>query len=170
MQARSTLGLILGLSLACSACAGVALAKRVELKPWRQGSVSGYSAPDLRLEVVESPEELRPILTWIRANSLGASPVREDEIDFSQSILVAAFLGSRPTGGFGIKIEKAEIRRGTFRVKVKIETPPKGHLLTQTLTSPFAMARIERSALKGVRRIEWTDARGRRLHFEPRSQ
>ena len=61
-----------------------------------RGGMSGVSAP--REAVARTREEW--VALW-RAHSAGqAAP----DVDFSNQLIVAVFLGSRPTAGFGVEI------------------------------------------------------------------
>lgn len=59
-------------------------------------------------------------------------------IDFKTNIVVAAFLGTKPTGGYGVKINKIG-----NAVQISPIEPPKDAMLTMSLTNPFAVAKIE---------------------------
>lgn len=59
------------------------------------------------------------------------------EADFFQlNIVVAAFLGTRPTGGYRVEINRGE--NGKIRVTEKV--PDKGTMTSQVITSPFRVA------------------------------
>lgn len=52
---------------------------------------------------------------------------------FQKNLVVAAFLGQRNTGGYGVEIT----RTANNRLRVSSRTPPKGAMTTQALTAPF---------------------------------
>jgi len=52
---------------------------------------------------------------------------------FNQNVVVAAFLGTRNTGGYGVEISRNE--KGQMRVAEK--APPKDAMTAQVMTSPF---------------------------------
>lgn len=58
---------------------------------------------------------------------------------FEKNAVVAAFLGQRRTGGFGVDIARAA--SGNLRVSER--TPPKGAMTTQALTAPFKVVSVE---------------------------
>jgi len=60
-------------------------------------------------------------------------------IDFRTHDVVAVFAGSRPTGGFTVRI--LEVRRvgASAIVRAVIEKPGPGSIVTQAFTQPFAM-------------------------------
>ncbi len=61
-----------------------------------------------------------------------------DAIDFKKYFVVAAFLGVKRTGGYGIKINKIG-----DAVQINAVEPPKDAMVTMALTNPFAAAKIE---------------------------
>jgi hypothetical protein len=52
---------------------------------------------------------------------------------FKQNLVVAAFLGQRNTGGYGVQLTRA----ADNRLRVASMSPPKGSMTTQALTAPF---------------------------------
>lgn len=61
-------------------------------------------------------------------------------IDFTKTAVVAAFAGTKPTGGFSVSILKT-----TDKLKIDVSAPPRDAMVTQALTSPFkvVLASIE---------------------------
>ena len=57
---------------------------------------------------------------------------------FKSNAVVAAFLGQRRSGGYGVRIERAA--SGTLRVSEK--TPAKGAMTTMALTAPFRIVSV----------------------------
>jgi len=68
---------------------------------------------------------------------VGALP-EMNESDFSKHVVVAAFLGTRSTGGYGVNIT----REGGSALSVSETTPPKGAMTSQALTAPFKVVSI----------------------------
>lgn len=79
-----------------------------------------------------------------------------DESFFGNSAVVAAFLGTRNTGGYGVMI-----RREGDKVTVASTSPPADAMTTQAFTHPFAVVAVETKA-GGAPTIEagapWRDA------------
>lgn len=57
---------------------------------------------------------------------------------FKKNIVVAAFLGQRRTGGYGVEIALAE----NNRLRVSSTSPPAGSMTTQALTAPFKVVSV----------------------------
>ena len=72
------------------------------------------------------------------------------EIDFSETTVIAVFMGRRPTGGYGIEVK--EIIDTGFLVVIKVEqtSPGKGCILLQVITSPYHIVKVDKIG-KGVR-------------------
>ncbi len=57
---------------------------------------------------------------------------------FRENIVVAAFLGQRPTGGYGVQITRTKDNR----LRVYAKSPPAGAMTTQALTAPFEVVSV----------------------------
>jgi hypothetical protein len=56
--------------------------------------------------------------------------------------VIGVFAGMRPTGGYRIDVERAEIRGGRVHVHVRDTAPAPGTLVTQSLTYPYHLVAI----------------------------
>jgi len=74
-------------------------------------------------------------------HSLQASPV----VDFSDSIVVGVFLGSRPTAGYRVEFVTIKVEGNQAVVEYTERRPAQGGLVAQVLTSPFHLVRLPRS-------------------------
>lgn len=72
----------------------------------------------------------------------GSEPV--PAIDFAKEMVAAVFLGTRPTGGYGVDIFAARREGAVLIVEYRERRPPPGALASQALTSPFHIVRIAR--------------------------
>ena len=63
-------------------------------------------------------------------------------IDFEKEIVVALFLGDKPTGGHDVRISRAEQSHDTVTIHYQERIPPPGSIVTQALTQPFHIVRI----------------------------
>jgi hypothetical protein len=90
--------------------------------------------------------------TWARFwNNFAAGPSAPPmpEIDFEKEILVIAAMGTRPSSGYQVIVEKAVLYESYPRLEVTIRSidntkcPGLGHLTT--LTSPIDIVRIPRT-------------------------
>lgn len=100
-----------------------------ELKIIAEGS---YSKPEKPfIFVARSPE------TYAQLQNLAENLPLATEIDFGKATVVAAFAGTKNTGGYSVKINKM-----AGKIAVDVAAPPKDAMTTQALTTPFQVALI----------------------------
>lgn len=111
-----------------------------------QGSYSGYR--DRAALVIRTEEEWQQV--WERHTALlTPQPERsvvdfDKEVDFDTEMVLAVFLGERPTGGFAIEITAIHKRPDTLRVLVEETAPDPDAMVTQVLTQPYHVVRLPR--------------------------
>lgn len=71
-------------------------------------------------------------------------------VDFSKELVVAVFMGSRPTAGFAVDIVRAEESEGKLLVGYTETSPKPGTVSAQVLTAPYCIAAVPKSALPVV--------------------
>ncbi len=59
------------------------------------------------------------------------------DIDFSKSAIVAAFAGTKNTGGYSVSVKKAAVK-----ILIELVEPPKDAMTTDALTTPFTLALV----------------------------
>jgi hypothetical protein len=64
-------------------------------------------------------------------------------VDFSRDMLIAVATGTRPTGGFDIKIRGVALRGERLEVVVHETCPAPGAAVTLALTQPVEIVRLE---------------------------
>lgn len=106
-----------------------------------QGSSSQIMEP--REVVIRTSEEWQAL--W-QAHSPQPTPV----VDFSISMVLGVFLGSRPTAGFRVNIAVIRAQDDALIVESRERHPEPGALVAQVLTSPFHLVSIPRDN-RGVR-------------------
>jgi hypothetical protein len=73
---------------------------------------------------------------WARIARGSSPPV--PAVDFSTEMVIVASMGSKPTGGYTIAIERVSESGGTVFVQVLETSPGRGCGTTQAITSPTA--------------------------------
>lgn len=68
------------------------------------------------------------------------------EVDFDESLVVAVFLGSRPSGGYSVRIEEVVERGDGFVVRAVETRPAPDVMTTAALTAPFHAVSVPRRA------------------------
>jgi protease stability complex PrcB-like protein len=91
----------------------------------------------------------------LKSGALDGAPPPGPKVDFSKEMVLAVFMGSRPTGGYSIQIQEARVEKGKLRVTVVEKSPPPGTITTQALTSPFHFVAVKKSSLP----VEWRTVR-----------
>jgi hypothetical protein len=109
-----------------------------ELVTVAQGAMSNIEEP--RQVVARTMAEWQAL--WKAHDAQRAAPA----VDFTQSIVVAVFLGTRPTAGFAVDITAVKVEGNRTVVEYRERRPPGDALLAQVLTSPFHIVRVTRAS------------------------
>jgi hypothetical protein len=72
------------------------------------------------------------------------------KVDFAKEMVLGAWAGTRPTGGYVITIQEARLKNGTLTVSVRSESPPPDAMLIQALTQPFDLVAVKKTGAKTV--------------------
>lgn len=97
--------------------------------------------------VIKSEEEWISILQ--KTNAELPAPV-----DFDDEMILAVFQGEKPTGGYNIEIRKIVENENTIEVLVSETSPGSKCMVTDALTSPFHIIRIQKSDKEVLFRTE----------------
>jgi hypothetical protein len=68
------------------------------------------------------------------------------QVDFTSHMLVAVALGTRPSGGYGVKVASVTVRGEQLLVSVVETCPARGARVITSLTQPVAVVRLPRLA------------------------
>lgn len=101
-----------------------------ELKILAEGSQSAVKNPFVAL--------VRDADTYAALTKLDGNSPKLDADFFKTKVVVAAFLGERNTGGYGV-----EIGREAAEIRVMEKKPGKDMMVTQMITSPFKIVAVE---------------------------
>lgn len=94
--------------------------------------------------------------TYAPLQKLAESLPPASEIDFTKSAVVAAFAGTKNTGGYSVSIKNA-----AGKISISVVNPPKDAMLAQVLTAPSSVALVplgENDALDLNVANEWKNA------------
>jgi hypothetical protein len=117
--------------------AGNALAP-VPFSTISHGEQSGVEAA--RQVVVRTPEEWKAL--WKEHAPNQPMPT----IDFTKSMVVGVFLGSRTTAGYRVTITGIDRDGANVTVAYREQRPAAGDILAQVITFPHHLVRVERIA------------------------
>lgn len=99
------------------------------VKTLAEGTISGAAMPFVF--TARSPETFAELQNLIKN-------LPSEDIDFNKTAVVAAFAGTKNTGGYSVDIEK-----NADKVSIKVAAPPKNAMVTQMITSPYKVALVE---------------------------
>ncbi|HEX9189288.1 MAG TPA: protease complex subunit PrcB family protein [Vicinamibacteria bacterium] len=80
-------------------------------------------------------------------------------VDFARDMLFAVATGTRPTGGFSIKVRRVATRGASLEVTVLETCPGPGAMVTQGLSQPVEVVRVPRLAPPATFREERASCR-----------
>lgn len=80
---------------------------------------------------------------------------RIEDVDFTRDWVVVVVRGIRPTGGYGIQIQGVGRGPGVLNLRVKLANPAPRRFVTQALTYPYHVIRIQRSKLSIPAGTKW---------------
>jgi hypothetical protein len=127
-----------------------------------EGTQSGIT--ERKRVVVRTQEEWKKL--WgAHAEGKTGKAAEPPNVDWSKEMVLAAFMGERPTGGFAVSIREPKAAEGKLQVTV-VERVPGANPVIQVLTSPFQMAAVKRSDLP----VEWKVETFRPLGAPPRGR
>jgi hypothetical protein len=102
------------------------------------GTQSAIGSP--RREVIRDRDALARLL---REHS-PAQPVAVPRVDFSRQMVVAEFLGARPTSGYSVESAGAELTQSRMtRIRFDVREPGPGCITAAVLTTPFVLVAME---------------------------
>jgi hypothetical protein len=68
------------------------------------------------------------------------------KVDFSSTMVVGVFLGSRPQSGYGVQISRAYTEGGNLVVEYVVRKPEPGAMTAQVVTAPYILVQVPEHA------------------------
>ncbi len=137
-------GLVLAASALLAACAaagpGDAVRAEHPFETLLAEPHSGLAEP--RREVVRDEAGWARLWTDIHAGVTPVPPL--PEVDFGRHMLIAVASGTRPSGGFAIKVRSVATRGGKLEVVVVETCPAPDAMVTMELSQPVEVVRVPR--------------------------
>jgi hypothetical protein len=93
----------------------------------------------------------RSVDEWTRLWNQHAGERTRPNVDFSREVVVAVFMGTRPTAGFSIEIVRVREEGPALVVTYKETRPAPDALTAQVLTSPFHIVAVPRGSTTDVK-------------------
>ncbi len=69
------------------------------------------------------------------------------QVDFTRDMVIAFFLGEKPTAGYAATIKEIRASLDKLLVRVEVTSPPPGSFVAQVLTQPYHIVKLPRSDL-----------------------
>jgi len=122
-------------------------AAEVEMRTIASG---GYARDDSGRQalLVTSADEYRRL--W--SEKIGHDPA--PEADFGKGVVVILLAGPRPTGGWSVVPEAVSVQEGKAVIRARVEGPGRGSIVTQALTSPYAVVFV---STRQVQSVAWPE-------------
>ena len=97
---------------------------------------------------IDSPKQAvaRNAAEWAALWREHSGESKPPSVDFGSHTVIAIFLGSRPTAGYGVQIIGTRDVNGTLLVQWQERRPGGGDILAQVLTSPATIVSIPKFA------------------------
>jgi hypothetical protein len=155
--------LIGGLVMGAVACASAPMddirTQSVDVQQIEVGGQSAVETDSMRFRVIADAADLARTYAEIHGHEM--PPPSPPAVDFKHSLVLAAFLGQKPTAGYGITLGPArhvvEDEGPWLVVSVTTRRPPPGALTAQVITSPYCLARVPRGEYRRVRFVAASD-------------
>ena len=80
-------------------------------------------------------------------------------LDFQRESVAAFFWGTKPTGGYSIDVSGVSLKGGVLVVQLRLQKPKPGSLVTQAITSPYLLLRVQGKPTK----VRFLDEKGNLL-------
>lgn len=111
-------------------CEPLSLAQPGEIKILAEGSYGKAEEPFLFVA--------RDAETYAQLKNMIENLPSASEIDFSKQAVIAAFAGTKNTGGYSVEIKKAG-----EKISISVNSPPPDAIVTEALTMPYKIAAVE---------------------------
>lgn len=117
------------------------------------GDQSGYGEETYL--VVRTEAEWAKV--WEKHTATRMPRTQHPEITFSKNMVICAFMGKRPTTGYGISVERIWTDGESIYVEIAKYSPPKNAIVGQALTYPYVFISLERTDLEVVFKVTEED-------------
>lgn len=107
------------------------------------GAYSGRADAGMQFEAISDQGHLEKVLNDISAQA--SRKLGLYSVDFESQMIVAAFMGEKPTAGYVVGFEEnARLKGDMLEIEVFMVTPPPDAFVAQVITRPYAIAAIDR--------------------------
>ncbi len=97
------------------------------------GSSAAATTPSVQLASTQSSFDAIWNMAYGRQSPMPVTPL------LGNQSAVGIFLGTRPTGGYGVQVDSVQPAGNTLTVRVTLKAPGAGTITTQSITSPWVI-------------------------------
>ena len=92
--------------------------------------------------VVKDKESWEKLWNETHSNQIPLPPV--PEVDFTTKMVIVAFQGEKPTGGYSIEVKKIMQTNSKIKVSIDENSPGSECIVTQALTNPYHFVELRK--------------------------
>ena len=100
---------------------------------------------DKRSLLLRSEEAWTSLWQEVGSNQMPAPAL--PEVDFGSQVLIACFMGAQNTGGYGLEIQRIQVKGKTAFVSVKHSKPGPNCFVTEAITQPYQIVSLPKGQL-----------------------
>ena len=126
---------------------------QLQIDVLESNAFSGNNDRKARFMVISDSSGFADVYARTRSHKL--KKPQAPSLDFDKKRVLVAFMGQKSTAGYRITFAETLTRSGdTLVVTVNMQSPPQGAVLAQVITSPYAMATVERGDYTKIRFVD----------------
>ena len=135
----------------------------VQLQMVERGAYSGITDSGLHFAVISARDHYEEVMARVYAWKHEAPD--PPSVDFDDQLLVAVFMGQKPTAGYAVSFKgDAKVKGDALKIGIERTYPSPDDMVAQVITSPYAIAIVERG---DYTRVRFLDADGDTLESMP---
>lgn len=135
--------LIFSISLFLFSCGKGNDGKTVEFDTISKGTYSQQAEKEYF--VIKDAESFNQLLEKISGSD---TEITNTDVDFSKEMVIGVFLGEKPTGGYTVEISDVLKQDDYIEFLIKINEPDPGEIVTEAITSPYHIIKINKSDME----------------------
>ena len=120
------------------------MTEQTEFITLAKGVYSGIE--EKKYVIVTSQDEWEKL--WAKVHKFITPAPAPPMIDFSSGTVIGVFMGTRPTGGYSIEIDKLRSCDDRIKAIVKSRSPAPQDMVTTALTRPYHIISIENTGME----------------------
>jgi len=140
--------------LLCAVLCGCSQPREVPFESLLSFTSTEWKKREPRLIVMSDPEDLEflPVLVHSRPFD---ELVAAGKIDSSSHVLLVAYWGVRPNGGYEIEILRIQRSGRRIEVQAKFVSPKRGQTVEAMVMYPYHLVRVKKADLNGQGRLKF---------------